>query len=75
MMATEHFGVALEAQPGKVEKGERIAVTNVEEEVRRTLVVTVLEQLGQRELKEVLVKADRPLDVAGDQRLMMHATC
>ena len=48
-------------------------MADVEEEVRAALVVTVLEQLGERELEEILVEADGPLDVGAQQRHVVHA--
>src|SRR4051794_9849207 len=69
----EDLGVGAEVEPREVEVGEQVAVADVEEEVRRTLIVAVLEQLGQRELEQVLVEADRPFDVAGEQREVVHA--
>ena len=51
---------------------EKVAVADVEEEVRRPAVVAVLEQLGQRELENALVERDRLLDVARDERKMME---
>ena len=64
----EHLGVRADVQPGEVEEGQQVAVADVEEEVRRTGVVAVLDQLGEREAEHVLVEADRRLDVAADQR-------
>ena len=55
--ATEPLGVGAEVEAGEVEEGERVAVADVEEEVGRALVVAILEDLGQRELEEVLVEA------------------
>ena len=64
----EHLGVGPEVEAGEVEEREQVAVADVEEEVGRALVVAVLEQLGERELEQVLVEADRPLDVGAEQR-------
>ena len=67
------FRHRLEAEAREVEEGEHVAVADVEEEVRRALVVTVLEQLDEREPEQVLVEADRALGVGADQREMVHA--
>ena len=72
--AAEPLGVGAEVEAGEVEEGDRVAVADVEEEVGRALVVTVLEDLGQRELEEVLVEADRPLDVRAQEGDVVHAT-
>ena len=69
----EYLGVGTEPEVGKVEEGQRVVVTEVEEEMGRSLVVAVLEQLDQREAKEVLVEADRPLDIGAEQRHVVHA--
>ena len=69
----EHLGVRAEVEPGEVEERERVAVADVEEEVRRAAVVAVLEHLGERELEQALVEVDRPLDVAAEQRDVVHA--
>ena len=58
-----------EIEPGEIEEGEEIAVADVEEEVRRPLVVAVLEELGQRELEQALIERDRLLDVARDSAM------
>ena len=62
-----------DVQAGEVEEGQQVAVADVEEEVRGAGVVAVLDQLGQREAEHVLVEADRPLDVAADQRGVVQA--
>ena len=72
-MTTEHFGVLTQAQAGKVEERQRVAVSGVEEEMGPADLVTGLEQVGQRELEQTLVERDRPNDVRRDQGLMMHA--
>ena len=72
--APQHFGVWAQVEPGKVEERQRVAVADVEEEVGRTLIVTVLEQLGERESEHTLVELDRPLDIGAQQREVMHAT-
>jgi hypothetical protein len=74
VMTTEHLGVLLQTQAGEVEEREGVAVADVEEEMGRTDVVAVLEQLGQRELEQALVEVDRALHIRGDQGLVMHAT-
>ena len=63
MHRAQDLGVRAQVETGEVEEGEQVAVADVEEEVRRALVVAVLEQLGQGEPEQVLVEADRPLDV------------
>ena len=65
--AAEPFRHRLEAEAGEVEEGEHVAVADVEEEVRLTFVVTVLEQLDQREADQVLIEADRALGVGADR--------
>src|SRR5215218_7832742 len=52
---------------GEVEEAEQVAVADVEEEVAGAGIVAVLDQLDQREPQELLVEADRLLDVAADQ--------
>ena len=74
VQAAEHLRVLAEVEAREVEEGEQVAVADVEEEVRGTLVVAVLEQLGERELEQVLVERDRRLHVARQQREMVHAT-
>jgi hypothetical protein len=64
----------VQSQPGEVEEAEQRVVAEVEEEVRRSRVVTVLDQLDQREAEQPLVEVDRPLDVTADQRGVMDAT-
>ena len=70
--AAQHLGVRPEVEAGEVEERERVAVTDVEEEVRASLVVAVLEQLGERELEHVLIEADRALDIGAEQRDVVH---
>ena len=65
MQPAEHLCVVAEVETGEVEEREQVAVADVEEEVRGALVVAVLEQLGERELQQVLVERDRPFHVAG----------
>src|SRR4029453_13445532 len=50
---------------------EQVVVADVEEEVAGAGIVPVLDQLDQRESKELLVEADRLLDVAADQGQVM----
>ena len=50
-----------------------LPAADVEEEVRRALVVAVLEQLDEREAEQVLVEADRALGIGADQREVVHA--
>jgi hypothetical protein len=50
----------------EVEEAEQVAVADVEEEVAGAGIVAVLDQLDQREPEELLVEADRLLDVAAD---------
>ncbi len=68
----EHLRVVAEVEPREVEEGEEVAVADVEEEVRRALVVAVLEQLGERELEEILIERDGRLDVSGQQCDVVH---
>src|SRR5882757_3302759 len=58
---------------GEVEEPEQVAVPDVEEEVRRSGVVAVLDHLHQREAEQSLVEVDRLLDVAADQRDVVDA--
>src|SRR5690242_18847840 len=67
VQAAEDFGVRADVQAGEVEKGQQVAVPDVEEEVIGPLVVAVLDDLGQRELQDSLVEADRPLHVGAQQ--------
>src|SRR4051794_5754082 len=71
--AAQHLGVRADVQAGEVEEREQVPVADVEEEVRRTRVVAVLDQLGQREAEHVLVEAHGPLHVAADQRRVVQA--
>src|SRR4029453_10945963 len=54
----------LQSQPGEVEEAQQRLVAKVEEEVRRPCIVTVLDQLNQRESEQALIKLDRLLDCA-----------
>src|SRR5688572_8074367 len=69
----EHLGVGPDIEAGEVEEGQQVAVADVEEEVVRALVVAVLEDLGQGEFEQLLVEADRLLDVGRDQGDVVHA--
>src|SRR5262245_64876124 len=57
----------------EVEEAEQITVADVEEEVRRALVVTVLDEIDQREAQHVLIEADGLFDVAADQGHVMES--
>jgi hypothetical protein len=57
----------------EVEEAEEGPVAQVEEEVARAGVVTVLDQLDEREAEEPLVEADRLLDVLADERGVVDA--
>ena len=57
---------------GEVEEAQQVPVADVEEEVAGPGVVAVLHQLDQREPEQVLVEPDRLLDVAADQREVVH---
>src|SRR5882757_429106 len=58
---------------GEVEEPEQVAVPDVEEEVRRSRVVAVLDHLHQREAEQSLIEVDRLLDIAADQRDVVNA--
>ena len=73
MEATEHFGVGPQIEAREIEEGQQIAVAHVEEEVRRSPVVAILEQLGERELEHALVERDGPLDVTGQKGEVVQA--
>ena len=47
--------------------------SNVEEEVGRARVVTILEEFGQGKPEDALIELDRPLDVARDEDDVMHS--
>ena len=72
VVAAEHLLVRAEVEPRQVEVGQRVAVADVEEEVRRAFVVAVLEHLDQRESEDTLEELHGALDVAADQRDVMH---
>src|SRR5205823_8801642 len=56
-----------EPEAGEVEEGEQVVMADVEEDVRRPGIVTVLHGLDEWEAEEVLVELDRPVDVAADE--------
>jgi hypothetical protein len=56
---------------GDVEEPDQVVVAEVEEKVAGAGMVAVLHRLDQREPQEVVVEADRLLDVAADQRDMV----
>jgi len=58
---------------GKVEESEQVAIADVEEEMRRSCVVTILDDLDEREAEEPLIELDGLLDVLADQCDVMHA--
>ena len=72
VQTAQHLRVRTEVETGQIEERERVAIADVEEEVRRAAVVAVLEHLGQRELEQLLVELDRPLDVVAQQGDVMH---
>src|SRR5207244_4792888 len=70
----DRLDAGLQAQPGEVEEAEQRLVAEVKEEVRRPLVVPVLDQLHQRKLEQVLIELDRALNVGTYQRSVMDAS-
>src|SRR5439155_16779212 len=58
----------------KVEEGEQVPMSEVMEEVGRTLQVPILEQLHERESENLAVELNGPLDVRADQRQMVQPT-
>lgn len=72
VVSAEHLGVLIKAETREVKEGQSVAVADVEEEVSRSRIVTVFEEFRQRKLQEPLVEVDCSLDVARDERLMMH---
>jgi hypothetical protein len=72
VQSAEHLSVGREIQTGEVEERQGVAVADVEEEVRRALIVPVLEDLGQWEAQQVLVEADGRLDIGGQQRQVVN---
>src|SRR2546426_12089344 len=73
METTEHLGVLPEIETREIEEGKQVPMADVEEEVRRALVVAVLEQLRERELEQVLIEGDGRLDVAREESEVMEA--
>src|SRR5439155_1081435 len=73
MQTTEHLGVLPEIETREIEEGEQVPMADVEEEVCRALVVAVLEQLGERELEQVLIEGDGRLEVAREESEVMEA--
>ena len=63
MMPTKHFLIVTETKSRHVKKGQAIAVTDVEEEVCASRVVTVLEEFGERKAKKPLIKDDGLFDI------------
>lgn len=61
--AAQYLGVRREAKVGEVEERQGVVVPEIEEEVRRALVVPVFEEFDQRKPEELLIEADRPFDV------------
>jgi hypothetical protein len=62
-MATKNLLIRAEFEPGEVKEGDEVAVSNVEEEVRRSRVVTILKQLDEWKSEEPLIEVDGSLDV------------
>src|SRR3712207_9555106 len=58
---------------GVVEEGQEVPAADVEEEVAGALVVTVLEDLDEREAEKAVVEVDGALDVGADQRHVVDA--
>jgi hypothetical protein len=71
VQAAEDLGVGAEVEAGEVEERQQVAVADVEEEVAGPGIITVLDDLGQRELQDPAVEADRPLHVRAEQRGVM----
>ena len=63
VQATEHLGVLARVDRRQIEEGDRVAVAHVEEEVRRSGQIAVLEHVHQREAQQILVERDGPLHV------------
>lgn len=74
VMSAENFAIGTEIEAWHVEEREIVPDADVEEEVRRSLVVPVLEHERQGELEQVLIEADRLLDIAAEQRDVMNAS-
>ena len=73
VQAAQHLGIGPQIEAGQVEEGKRVAVADVEEEMRRTLVVAVFEHVGEREFEQVLVKAHGALDISAKECYVMNA--
>ncbi len=56
----------------EVEKTKQVVVADVEEEVTRTDIIAVLDKLDKGESEELLVEADRLLDVTANQREVVY---
>src|SRR3954453_6592860 len=74
MMSAEYLLVRAEIEAREVEVGERVAVADVEEEVRRSFVVAILEHLDQREAEDLLVELHGSFDIAADEGDVVHAS-
>jgi hypothetical protein len=72
MQPPEHLSVRPEIEAGHVEKRQRVAIADIEEEVCRAPVVTIFEHLGEGELEQALVKLHRPLDITAQKGDMVH---
>src|SRR5215831_7587847 len=72
--APETLDARPQPQAREIEERQKVVVANVEEQVRRALVVPIFHQLDQREAEELLIELDRLLDVAADQRHVVDAT-
>src|SRR5205823_29870 len=59
-------------QAWEIEEGYGIAMADIEKEVGRPLVITVLKDISQGKFEETLVKLDGPLHVGAEQRHMVH---
>ena len=70
--AADRFSSGWHRILGKVEEGEQVPMSEVMEEVGRTLQVPILEQLHERESEHLAVELDRALDVGTDQRQMVQ---
>ena len=74
LKTAEDFGVWTQVEAGKVEEREGVSVAEIEEEVGGTLVVAILEHVGEWELEQVLVEAHGLLNVGAEQRHVVDAT-
>src|SRR5262245_15264813 len=72
MQPSEDLLIRIQVQPWKVEEGNGIAVSNIEEKVCRPLVIAILEDVGQGEFQKVLIKLDGPLYIRTEQGNMVH---